>query len=76
MHSSFFKKSIKGEPLVFYAEKVRLIVHEVPVPEGVCPLSPSSYIDLGGISRVSHLCISVAETITLLYIVQSHSRSI
>ena len=71
------KNPIKGEPLLFYAEKkARLIAHEVPTPESVCPPSPSSYVDLGGIGGVIYLHISVAETITLLYIVQSYSLSI
>ena len=71
------KNPIKGEPLLFYVEKkARLIAHEVPVPEGVFPTSPSSYVDLARISGVIHLRISIAETITLLYIVQSYSLSI
>ena len=56
--------------------KTNLIAHEVPVPEGVFPTSPSSYVDLARISGVIHLRISIAEIITLLYIVQSYSLSI
>ena len=46
-----------------------------PAREPVEP-SPSWYLDLGGIGGVIHLRISVAETITLLYIVQSYSLSV
>jgi hypothetical protein len=69
------KNPIKGEPLPFYTEKTRLIAHEVPTPESVCPSSPSSYIDHGVIGGVIHLRISIAEPITLLCIVQSYSPS-
>ena len=71
------KNPIKGESLWFYArKKTKLIAHEVPAPEGVYPLSPFSYLDLGGIGGGIHLRTSIAETITLLYIVQSHRLSI
>jgi hypothetical protein len=77
MHSSFLKNPIKGEPLLFYAgKKAWLIAHKVPAPESVCSPSPSSHLVLGGIGGVIHLRILVAETITLLYIVQSYSLSI
>jgi hypothetical protein len=38
--------------------------------------SPSWYLDLGGIGGVIHLHISVADSITLLYVKQSYSLSI
>ena len=37
---------------------------------------PSWYLDLGGIGEVIHLRISVADSITLLYVEQSYSLSI
>ena len=38
--------------------------------------SPSWYLNLGGIGGVIHLRISVADSITLLYVEQSYSLSI
>jgi hypothetical protein len=78
MHSSFFKIPLRGNPPVLHRKKkkARLIAHEGPAPESLCPPSPFSYLDLGGIDGVIHLRISVAETITLLYVVQSYSLSI
>jgi hypothetical protein len=46
-----------------------------PAGEPVQP-SPSRYLDLGGIGGVIHLCISIADSITLLYVEQSYSLSI
>ena len=53
----------------------RGIIELDPSGEPVEP-TPSWYLDLGGIGGVIHLRISVAETITLLYIVQSYSLSV
>ena len=46
-----------------------------PSGEPVEPF-PSWYLDLGGIGEVIHLRISVADSITLLYVEQSYSLSI
>jgi hypothetical protein len=41
------KIPLRGNPSCFMQKKAKLIAHEVPAPKGVCPSSPSSYVDLG-----------------------------